>query len=99
MIGEDETNTTNMEDIGPFNNEEADTAISGGQPYTYITGIVETSDISIYPYPYIVGDGSKSSIGGVNYVNVRLQPKTIYIVMVRAHTAIDLVSKRVQLRV
>ena len=92
VIGGDETSSTNVEDIGPFNEEEADTANSNGQPYTYITGIVETSDISIYPHPYIVGDESRSSIGGVNYVNVRLQSNTMYIAMVRAHTASDMVS-------
>ena len=92
VIGGDETSSTNMKDIGPFNEEEADTANSNGQPYTYITGIVETSDISDYPYPYIVGDESRSSIGGVNYENVQLQTNTTYAVLVRAYTTNDLVS-------
>ena len=92
MTGGDETSSTNVEDIGPFNEEEADTANSNGQPYTYITGIVQTSDISDYPYPYIVGDESRTIIGGVNYKNVRLQSNTMYAVLVRAHTTDDQVS-------
>jgi len=94
VIGGDETSSTNVDDIDPFNEEEANTANSNGQPYTYITGIVETSDISSYPYPYIVGDDSRSSIGGVTYMNVRLQSNTVYAVLVRAHTADDLVNKK-----
>ncbi|XP_065904495.1 phosphatidylinositol phosphatase PTPRQ-like isoform X2 [Dysidea avara] len=89
VTGGDETSSTNVEDIGPFNEEEADTANSNGQPYTYITGIVETNDISDYPYPYIVGDESRTIIGGVNYENVRLQSNTMYAVLVRAHTTDD----------
>jgi len=79
-----------VEDIGPFNEEEAS---SNDQPYTYIAGIVETSDISEYPYSYIVGDNSRSSIGGVNYENVQLQPNTTYAVLIRAYTTDDLVSE------
>ncbi|XP_065905772.1 receptor-type tyrosine-protein phosphatase F-like isoform X3 [Dysidea avara] len=94
VIGGDETSlgTTNIEDIGPFNKEEADTANSDGQPYTYITGIVEASDISGYPYPYIVGDESRSSIGGVNYENVQLQTNTTYAVLIRVYTSNDMFS-------
>ena len=86
-----------VKDIGPYNEEEADRANSNGQPYTYIAGIVETSDISDYPYPYAVGDGSSSSISGVDYENVPLQPNTMYAVLIRVHTADDLVSKRILL--
>jgi len=92
VIGGDGTSNTNVEDISPFNQGEADTANSNGQPYTYIAGIVKTSDISDYPYRYIVGDGSQSSIGGVNYVNEQLKANTMYGVLIRAHTADDLVS-------
>ena len=80
-------------DIGPYNEEEADTANSNGQPYSYIAGIVETFNISDYPYPYIVGDESRSNIGGVNYENVQLQVNAIYAVMIRAYTTDVLVSK------
>ena len=93
MIGEDTVCSINVEDIGPFNKKEAYTANSNGQSYTYITGIVETSDISDYPYPYIVGDESRSSVSGVNYENVRLRSNTMYAVLVRAHTTSDLVSQ------
>ena len=79
-------------DFGPYNEDEADRANSNGQPYTYIAGIVETSDISDYPYPYTVGDESRSSIGGIDYENVPLQSNTMYAVIVRAYTADDLVS-------
>ncbi|XP_065904489.1 receptor-type tyrosine-protein phosphatase dep-1-like [Dysidea avara] len=92
MIGEDTVCSINVEDIGPFNKKEAYTANSNGQSYTYITGIVETSDISDYPYPYIVGDESRSSVSGVNYENVRLRSNTMYAVLVRAHTTSDLFS-------
>ena len=94
VIGGGAVHSTNVEDIGPFNKEEANIAISNGQPYTYITSIVETSDISDYPYPYMVGDGSRSSIGGVNYENIQLQTNTIYAIMVRAYTTDVLVSER-----
>jgi len=89
VIGGDETSSTNVEDIGPFNKKEAN---SNGQPYTYIAGIVQTSDISDYPYSYIVGDGRMSSISGVNYENVQLLTSTIYAIMVRAYTAYNQVS-------
>jgi len=82
-----------VENIGPYDEEEADTANSNGQPYTYIAGIVETSDISDYPYPYVVGDESRSSIGGVDYDNVPLQSNTIYAIMVRTSAVANLVSK------
>ena len=42
----------------------------GDTANTYITGMVETSDISDYLYPSIVGDESRSSISGVNFDNV-----------------------------
>ena len=92
VIGGDGTTSTNVENIGPFNQGEADTANSNGQPYNYIAGIVEASDISDYPYRYIVGDGSQSSIGGVIYVNEQLKANTMYGVLIRAHTADNLVS-------
>ena len=96
VIGGDNTSSTNVEDIGPYDEEEADRAFnSNGQPYTYIAGIVETSDISDYPYPYIVGDESRSSIGGVDYENVQLLTNTTYAIMVRARTTDDLVSEQV----
>ena len=95
VIGGDNTSSTNVEDIGPYDEEEAVRANSNGQPYTYIAGIVETRDISDYPYPYIVGDESSSSIGGVDYDNVQLLTNTTYAIMVRAHTTDDLVSKPV----
>ena len=96
MIGGDGTSSTDVEDIGPYNVEEADTANSNGQPYTYVAGIVETSDISNYPYPYKVGDKSRSSVGGVNYENVQLRSNTTYAVLVRAYTTDGLVSKCVK---
>ena len=95
VIGGDDTSSTNVVDIGPYDEEEAVRASSNGQLYTYIAGIVETSDISDYPYPYIVGDESRSSIGGVDYENVQLLTNTTYAIMVRAHTADDLVSEQV----
>ena len=93
--GDNSTSNTNEVDIGPYDEEEAVRASSSGQPYAYIAGIVETSDISDYPYPYIVGDESRSSIGGVDYENLQLQTNTTYAIMVRAHTADDLVSEQV----
>ena len=84
--------TTITEDIVPYDEEEADRANSNDQPYAYIAGIVETSNITDYPYPYIVGDESRSSISGVDYDNIRMKSNTQYAVMVRAHTADDLVS-------
>ena len=93
VLGGDRTSRANAEEIGPYNEGEANIAIRNGQPYTYIAGIVETSDISDYPYPYIVGDESRSSIGGVNYENVPLQSNTMYALLVRVHTADDLVSQ------
>jgi len=95
VIGGDNTSSTDVEDIGPYDEEEAVRASNNCQPYTYIAGIVETSDISDYPYPYVVGDESRSSIGGVDYENVQLQTNTTYAIMVRARTTDDLVSERV----
>ncbi|XP_065903762.1 protein sidekick-1-like [Dysidea avara] len=92
VSGGDETSSIDVEDIGPFNKEQASAANSNGQPYTYITGIVETNDISDYPYPYMVGDESRSNISGVNYENVRLRSNTMYALLVRAHTTDDLYS-------
>ena len=92
VVGGGESSSADMEDIGPYNREEAGRANSNGQPYTYIAGIVETSDISDYPYPYIVGDESRSSIGGIDYENVPLQSNTMYAILVRAHATNDLVS-------
>ena len=93
MIGGGEgASSTITEYIGPYDEEEADTANSNDQPYAYIAGIVETSNITGCPYPYIVGDESRSSIGGVDYDNIRIKSNTQYAVMVRAHTADDLVS-------
>ena len=93
VTGGDETSSTNVEDIGPFNKEQANAANSNGQTYTYITGIVDTSDISDYPYPYMVGDGSRSNVSEVHYENVRLWSNTMYALLVRAHTTGDLVSE------
>ena len=92
IINGDENSTATEEDVGPYIEGQASVA-NNGQPYTYIAGIVETSDISDYPYPYIVGDGSRSSIGGVNYENVQLQPNVMYAILVRAYTSDDMVSK------
>ena len=79
-------------DIGPYSEVDANEALSDEQPYHYIAGLVMTSDINGYPYSYTLGDGSRSSNGGVNYVNVPLEASTQYAVTVRAHTADDLVN-------
>ncbi|XP_065904644.1 receptor-type tyrosine-protein phosphatase S-like isoform X2 [Dysidea avara] len=92
VINGDENSTANEKDVGPYNNEGANFAISNSELYTYITGIVETSDISDHPYPYIVGDGMRSSIGGESYVNVQLQSNAMYAILVRAYTTDDLFS-------
>ena len=93
MIGGGEgASSTITEYIGPYDEEEADRANSNDQPYAYIAGIVESSNITGCPYPYIVGDESRSSIGGVDYDNIRMKSNTQYAVMVRAHTTDDLVS-------
>ena len=73
------------ESIGPYNEEEANEASSSQQAYGYIAGIVITDSI-IYPYPYILGDGSTTG-NGMEFVNVPLQPGTVYYVLVRAHTS------------
>ena len=73
------------ESIGPYNEEEANEASSSQQAYGYIAGIVMTDSIT-YPYPYILGDGSTTG-NGMEFVNVPLQPGTVYYVLVRAHTS------------
>ena len=77
--------------IGPYNKMVADQARRNSQPYAYIAGIVRTSDIDSYPHPYTLGDGNESRNGDKNYTDVPLQADTQYTVLVRAHTADDLV--------
>lgn len=84
--------TTSLENIGPYNMNQANEAFNNGGPYAYIAGIIMSSDISNYPHPYIVGDSSPSSIGSMTFTNVPLRSNTVYSVMIRAHTADDLVS-------
>jgi len=78
--------------LDPYNEMAANQALNNGQPYVYIAGLVMISDINYYPHVYMLGDGSMSSNGGVNYVNVPLQANTQYAVVIRAHTADYLVS-------
>ena len=78
--------------IGPYDEAEANRALSNGQSYAYIAGLVMISEINDYPHSYALGDESTSSNGGVNYVNVPLQANTQYAVVIRAHTADDLVN-------
>ena len=86
------TSTEDYNDIGPYSEEVANQALSNGQSYAYIAGLVMTSDINNYPYSYTLGDEGMSSNGRVNYVNVPLQPNTQYAIVIRAHTADDLVN-------
>lgn len=86
------TSTVDFNNIDPYNEAEANDALSNGQSYAYIAGLVMISDINDYPYSYALGDESTSTNGGVNYVNVPLQANTQYTVVIRAHTAIDLVN-------
>jgi len=93
VIGSDKgTDITDGIIVGSYNEATATQAISNGQPYAYAAGIVNTSDINGYPYSYLLGDGSRSSDGEVNYVNVPLRADTQHVVIVRAHTANNLVN-------
>ena len=79
--------------VGPYNEADANEALSNGQKnYAYIAGLVMIPDNNDYPHSYALGDGSMSSNGGVSYVNIRLQANTQYAVVIRAHTADDLVN-------
>ena len=75
-----------------YNEEVADVASDNGQSYGYISGIVAVSNIISYPYSYELGDGRRSSYGGVDYVSVPLTANTTHVVVVRAHTADELVT-------
>ena len=77
--------------IGPYNEVAAGQARRNSQPYAYIAGIVRTSDIGSYPHSYTLGDGNESRSGDTSYNDVPLQADTQYTVVVRAHTADDLV--------
>ena len=86
--------TQDYNNIGPYNETEANKALSNAQSYVYIADLVMISEINNYPYSYTLGDGSVSCNDnkGVNYVNVPLQPNTQYAIVIRAHTADDLVN-------
>ena len=79
-------------DIDSYSEAAANQALNNGRPYVYIAGLVMVTDIKDYPHVFMLGDGSMSSNGGVNYVNVPLQANTQYAVAIRAYTADDLVS-------
>lgn len=90
--GDNSTGIISGTGIGPYDEAAASKARSDDQPYAYVAGIVNTSiDIDNYPHSYTLGDGGVSHNGEMNYVNVRLQPDTQYVVVVRAYTADDLV--------
>ena len=86
------TSAEDYNNIGPYNRAEANDALNNGRSYAYIAGLVMTSDINGYPHSYTLGDESMSSNGGVNYANVPLQANTQYAIVIRAHTADDLVN-------
>ena len=75
----------NSGNVGPYNE-----ANRNQRPYGYIAGIVATNDVT-YPYSYTLGDGTTTSNGQVEYVNIPLQPGTVYYVLVRAHTSDEMV--------
>ena len=84
-------NITIETSIGPYSEAAANQASRNSQSYAYIAGIVRTSDIDSYPHSYTLGDGNESRNGDTNYNDVPLQADTQYTVVVRAHTADDLV--------
>jgi len=90
IVGATEVDDIDIGNVGPYNEETANEADNNQQPYSYLASIVSTDDIT-YPYPYTLGDGSITSNGQVNYINVPLQPGTEYYAVVRAHTSDEMV--------
>ena len=80
----------------PYDEEASDAASNNGQSYGYISGVVAVSDITSYPYLYKLGDGSRSSHRGVEYVNAPLTANATHVVVVRAHTTDELVNTVLQ---
>ena len=73
-----DTDTMNYNDVGPYVNSD--------QPYV----AAAWSDAKDIPStPFVVGDGSQTTVDGVTYINVPLRSNTQYAALVRVEIVSD----------